>query len=165
MFRRGSLRVLKWTGTIACILIVVAGVMTLPRKYLSLTGVAVGDVGICGGAFIMTWGDFGFGGYTSDRFEIGPAADSESLANWRKFGLWPARFVRRDSGYIVVPLWIPLLMIGLPTCLLWRIAPRRARAGHCPSCNYNLTANTSARCPECGATVAAATSPPAAPPA
>jgi predicted RNA-binding Zn-ribbon protein involved in translation (DUF1610 family) len=34
-------------------------------------------------------------------------------------------------------------------------AKRLTRYGHCPSCNYNLTGNTSGICPECGTTIRA----------
>ncbi len=49
--------------------------------------------------------------------------------------------------------WIPMVVFGLPVILgtipRWRLAHRRRR-GLCISCGYNLTGNTSGRCPECG---------------
>ena len=41
--------------------------------------------------------------------------------------------------------WILKLVI-----LTWRHRPTFSRPGHCPTCNYNLTGNTSGTCPECG---------------
>ena len=47
-------------------------------------------------------------------------------------------------------------MIGVPSIVAavlivgWH---RKPRPGHCRSCGYDLTGNTSGRCPECGATV------------
>jgi hypothetical protein len=51
------------------------------------------------------------------------------------------------SGTIRLPLWIPLLIVAIPTALVFRRDRRRIR--HCP-CGYDLTGNTSGVCPECG---------------
>ncbi len=51
----------------------------------------------------------------------------------------------------VVPLWIPLLLAVVTTGVLsWRRYRLVNRAGHCVSCGYDLTGNTSGVCPECG---------------
>jgi hypothetical protein len=52
--------------------------------------------------------------------------------------------------------WFLALLVSLP--LAWHALARRqaARPGHCRSCGYDLTANTSGRCPECGAAAEAA---------
>jgi hypothetical protein len=58
-----------------------------------------------------------------------------------------------SSGFksYALPLWLPLAFIGLPTALLWYLDRRpRVPPGQCPSCNYNLSGNTSGICPECG---------------
>jgi hypothetical protein len=52
------------------------------------------------------------------------------------------------DDYVWIPLWIPLVMAGVLTALLWWRA-RPARPGHC-RCGYDLTGNVSGRCPECG---------------
>lgn len=49
----------------------------------------------------------------------------------------------------LVPLWLPVLLIGAVTIVCWRL-DRPPRAGHCPACGYDLTGNTTGRCPECG---------------
>ncbi len=48
-----------------------------------------------------------------------------------------------------IPLWAIVLLVGLPTAYLWRRDRRRA-PGLCPNCNYDLRANTTGICPECG---------------
>ena len=53
---------------------------------------------------------------------------------------------------IVIPLWMPFLLFGISTALLW-YRDRRAQAlpsGRCPTCGYDLTGNMTATCPECG---------------
>ena len=49
------------------------------------------------------------------------------------------------------PLWIPLVVIGIPTLLLWHVEQCSAPPGYCQTCTYDLTGNTSGFCPECGA--------------
>jgi hypothetical protein len=53
------------------------------------------------------------------------------------------------------PHWAPALLFGLLPgyWIVSRIRRRGiARPGHCSRCGYNLTANTSGVCPECGTT-------------
>ncbi len=56
------------------------------------------------------------------------------------FGFW----------FVTVPLWLPFLVCSIPALILWRRRPKRP--GRC-KCGYDLTGNTSGRCPECGAAV------------
>ncbi len=71
-----------------------------------------------------------------------------------KWGLqwWPG--IASGSGgaaysEFVIPLWIPALVLAVPTLFFWRRS-RRHRAGYCRKCRYNLTGLTEPRCPECG---------------
>jgi hypothetical protein len=51
---------------------------------------------------------------------------------------------------LILPLWLPIVLVGLPTAWLsWRDR-RRIPPGHCRKCGYNLTGNVSGVCPECG---------------
>jgi len=68
-----------------------------------------------------------------------------------KFGLQLARL--RDISLqrqLVLPLWIPFVIVAICTTLLWWAARRPVPPGHCKECGYDLTANVSGRCPECG---------------
>ncbi len=86
--------------------------------------------------------------FYTDAGVISPAR----IASW-----WP--YCPKPSGQkplgpyyrpiiLVVPLWIPTLIIGIPSFLLWR-RNRNLGEGYC-DCGYNLTGNVSGVCPECG---------------
>jgi hypothetical protein len=48
-------------------------------------------------------------------------------------------------------IWMPFLIVALPTGFLWYRDRRRIPPGCCQGCGYNLTGNVSGICPECGA--------------
>jgi hypothetical protein len=52
-----------------------------------------------------------------------------------------------------VPLWPFFLLTFIPTAYLWYRDRRTIPPGHCPKCGYDLTANESGACPECGTKV------------
>jgi hypothetical protein len=59
---------------------------------------------------------------------------------------------------VVVPLlvldWPVLLFFTVPVMLIiWWPSRPGIPPGHCRKCGYNLTGNTSGRCPECGTSV------------
>jgi len=79
-------------------------------------------------------------------------APSSGAPHW----LWRfdhATFQMRVNGpqFYWIPLWLPFLLIALPTgFLFWSDHRRRMRAGCCGKCGYDLTGNSSGTCPECG---------------
>ena len=54
---------------------------------------------------------------------------------------------------VVIPFWLTLVLSAVPTFFLFR--KDRIPPGHCPTCRYCLTGNTSGVCPECGGKVKA----------
>jgi hypothetical protein len=52
--------------------------------------------------------------------------------------------------WMMLPLWMPFLIVAVPTGVLWWRDRRRIPPGHCENCGYNLTGNVSGVCPECG---------------
>ena len=81
--------------------------------------------------------------------------DGNSVKGWvvapGSFGLvrwWPYINSFSSGAYLWVPLWIPFLLIAIPTVIAWR-RDRRPKPGHC-RCGYDLTGNVSGVCPECG---------------
>ena len=69
----------------------------------------------------------------------------------------PDRFTgsgNRIGVNMTLPLWMPLLLFGMPLGMLLARGPlrrwSRRRRGLCLTCGYNLEGNTSGTCPECG---------------
>lgn len=54
------------------------------------------------------------------------------------------------SQTVTVPCWIPLLLVAIPTAILWWLDRRRIPPGHCQRCGYDLTGNVTGVCSECG---------------
>ncbi len=57
--------------------------------------------------------------------------------------------------YLQLPLW-PLAFVAGAACLWLILRWPKTPYGHCQRCGYCLTGNTTGRCPECGASTAAA---------
>ena len=63
--------------------------------------------------------------------------------------LWhPTLAIEGPVGFLAVPIWIPLVLIAIPSYIAWRVS--RHLPGHCRKCQYDLTGNVSGVCPECG---------------
>ena len=64
-------------------------------------------------------------------------------------GLRLPAWYKTSHTQIVLPLWLVLLVLGVPTMAAWLPWPRPSR-GLCHKCGYDLTGNVSGRCSECG---------------
>jgi hypothetical protein len=93
--------------------------------------------------------------YHGKAFQLKAYGAIDSIDNaivwWAQAGrIWPA-YVTHPLGFqLVIPIWIILASCGLATLCLWHFDRRRPAPGTC-HCGYDLTGNTSGRCPECGA--------------
>ncbi len=93
-----------------------------------------------------------------------PAQENNFKVGWsrRHLGLmaWNYFDYRQHPTRLFFPFWLPFLLPALPTSwLFWSDHRRRTRVGHCAMCGYDLTGNTSGKCPECGATTPARAAP------
>jgi hypothetical protein len=84
-----------------------------------------------------------------------PGFYSGRIRSDRHWVHWPHWEPRTGRGWgigghlFVCPLWLPSLLILIPTAFLW-YRDRRHPPGHCQKCGYDLTGNKSGVCPECG---------------
>jgi hypothetical protein len=78
----------------------------------------------------------------------------DSRLEWNEWKIWRPAFSQTPfvTGF-VLPLWIPLVLVVIPTALLIRRDWRRYGPDLCSKCGYNLTGNVSGVCPECGQAV------------
>ena len=94
-----------------------------------------------GGAGVIGIGHFGVPDTYANHFH------EHSLFAKNKWSLGYDRIP--PSRWIMFPLWLPIVIVAIPTLLVWRFGPKPPKPGHC-QCGYNLTGLTEARCPECG---------------
>ncbi len=138
-------RILKWTGLLFCLLIVAVWGITLfwvVSYWWNGGGIGVGE---CGAFFFWSPGrpaEHWRVSSTLDHFRHILPSIRHAPSRVNKPPLMTTRYC--------VPLWIILLVIGIPTAWLWYRDRRRYPPGHCQRCGYDLTGNVSGRCPECG---------------
>jgi hypothetical protein len=150
---RGKVRrAAKWGGTVATVLVAGVLVVSMWWGFYWAHGWSLRrwvHVGAAGGCVFVAWH-----GYTKPRdrpfvphFDLGHVSGPVAwLPIWQRHPSLPTLM-------IIVPLWIPVLLVGAPTAWLWWW-DRRVPAGHCRGCRYDLTGNTTGICPECGAAAA-----------
>jgi hypothetical protein len=153
---RSRLRtLLKWSGTLACLLILLAAAACLRWHSIRVSDGRTFYIAAVGGRMYVGWGPWVKETFYSAGTSVSPRLNTweETVAYWTRQGpLWgiDRTDYEPDGGRLTFPLWMPLVLIGLPTGWLWWRDRRRVPAGCC-ACGYDLTGNVSGRCPECGA--------------
>ena len=150
MRRSRTRRALKWVGAALSVIVGVVYLASLKWEFVWLgekSFVGVGGGGIA--ATITYGGDHEVGGPIVEAYHRGI-----NLRATERFEVGGMPHIVHVPGSVIgaVPLWIPLLLVLIPTAVVWWRSPRHRR-GHCLVCGYNLTGNTSGRCPECGTPV------------
>jgi len=169
--RSRTRRVMKWVGTACCMLI--AGIWLFSGWYqivLLYDGQhAAASVGI----FYIQWGRRAIWEQVRQAEPNRPPWPSASedlprvrlakcddppqfhwmLPRWRAGGYDKQAAVWTMQSSLWIPFWLAFVLLAIPTALLWWRDLDRIPPGACQSCGYNLTANVSGRCPECGTAV------------
>ncbi len=127
------IRTLKWAGLWAMLLLCVLDWATHANPYVLDAGKHL-ELGIGRSSIRILWTSYG-----------------DAIA-WDVVHITPSSSIRENSFYLALPLHLGVLIILLPTAILWRRDRRRAK-GQCHRCGYNLTGNTSGVCPECGTAI------------
>ncbi len=70
--------------------------------------------------------------------------------DWWAWGLAVVQVDRNSHLSVTCPLWFPLVLIALPTTLLFIIDRRPVRPGPCATCTSDIKGNSTCTCPECG---------------
>jgi hypothetical protein len=176
MRRRPQLRrVLKWGGTVASLLIL-----------LALAFTAKGTAGLIwapppsGPPYRNVYVFLNYGAFRVDSFtratpftgprwrayhpapytwflrctsqRLGHLAGELMPRNSPTWIWWFRSYGSRGNRGMELPLWIPFLLVLIPTAFLW-YRDHRHPPGHCGMCGYDLTSNETGRCPECGTQV------------
>jgi len=165
MVRSGQkTRILKWAGLVLSLLIFCLWVAPLrpwdwyyPRLFSSTgqglsfpaPGPTVYRVFFFHGRLLFFYSEPYRGG---SRLHMRINADRWTPVFWRAGN---ANLGRRWA--VAVPLWMPFLLVSVPTAILWWRDRRHVPPGHCRKCGYNLTGNVSGICPECGEKIDAET--------
>jgi hypothetical protein len=152
--RARTRRVLKWVGTVACAFLFLSWITS---EFVSISWYRERDgrhIGIRKGECFVYWRN-GF---------LPPGSQPGWTVTNRRGHEWPPGwFPRIERGLtatlfgpktrIIVPVWVPVVLIGTVTAFLWYVDRRRTHLGHCQHCGYDLTGNVSGRCPECGTAI------------
>jgi hypothetical protein len=134
-------RVLKWAGLVQSLLIMAAwaasGLAGVQVTWMS----SIWWLCLYNGALLVEW-------------ESLPSPHIWSIMYREPYLLWAPWLVRVNGNERIIgvflPLWIPFLLVAVPTAWLWWIDRHRIPPGHCQKCGYDLTGNVSSICPECG---------------
>ena len=157
--RSRKLRVCKWAGTVGCVLIVVAfvGSARWNPGFAWTSGQDARAHGIWLDHGTVTFGRdvSGFSNVSGWFLDVQPSKGGQLLDSARLPSRLEFREFGKSADFVLLPLWLPFLVLLIPTLLLWRRDRRKPRPGFCRRCDYDLTGNTSGRCPECGLEIAA----------
>jgi hypothetical protein len=155
--RSRTRRVLKWVGTVLCVLVA--------ALWLASGWYAPGYTLYYGRGQRMLLVEFSSGILYAQHAVLNPAWLPRRVrrSHWdlRWVGRYPsfvtlqpvscrkACYVGGTYADVSVSIWLLWLLIALPTAYLWW-RDRRFPSGHCKRCGYSLRGLPEPRCPECG---------------
>ena len=136
-------RVAKWAGVVCLVLLIAA--FCLSRYWFFALSVGNIHVGAISGNLAMLYAPgFGFEWSFRKVWEISPPRTRLLYFYYKS-----SPTSRGSRRVVSFPLWIPFVLVALPTAFLWWRDQRRIPPGYCRKCGYDLTGNVSGACPEC----------------
>ncbi len=136
---------LRWLGLWACIFVAGLWLATSTHELtLRLGGASDLSYSISRGTLHR---------FTPDPRGVPIGLSVASLSTWRvaPSNWWlEAGWTRLDVYYVYTPLWLPLVLIAVPTIVVPRLTKRHP-PGHCRWCGYDLEGVEHEQCPACGA--------------
>lgn len=138
----------------ACMMIVAA---TVVSAFWSVTYLNGGfDANLSGGIVNVYHGSFlqGFGPPRPQGFGV-RRSPNPGLG----FDRPDYQYFRTGHTHLKLPLWLPFAVLGVMSIGLWRLGRPLPGVppGHCQQCGYDVRANSSGVCSECGAKFQAST--------
>ena len=131
-----------WTGTLLCVLIAAAFVVSVRWQVAFQFPTSHGPAMYIMAGSVMV---------TNDKLMSVPVSADTHLWGLDRCNSW--EFTRfRGVTILESPLYAAFLAVLLPTLAVWRFVPKFP-PGHC-RCGYDLRGNVSGRCPECGTRIA-----------
>ena len=134
-----------WTGLAVCVLLLIVGVASMWWDASWTSEQRNRRIYLVGGQIEVLWARGG-----AHFTLVIPGWQVLRGDSYYDIGWWPKIHTNPLQRLVTIPLWIPLVVVAIPTGFLWRRERKRPRPGHCRSCGYNLTGNVSGVCPECG---------------
>ena len=136
-------RILKWACGGVCFFSL--ALLLVSAKWSVYVDCGRYELYLGGGTLSVSWSQFDIASGTWDisAFEVDNFVQRIGLLDL------PSLNILEWAWGFGLPLWWVVVLFACPmTYRWWR--NRRIRPGYCSSCGYNLTANTTGICPECG---------------
>lgn len=153
-------RFLRRAGVVATAMLLLAAIATIRWRLSWLSSKKEMGIVLASGAIALTWEDRRSRGGILFNAEVLHSPGlwierifddlSDARYSWSQFALLPRSGVSFPHRYMSIPLWMPLVLLGGTTVLIFRHDARSIPPGHCSTCGYSLTGNVSGICPECG---------------
>ncbi len=151
MSRSRTRRIAKWVGTASCGLLLLFLLLGNWRTFWWIGKTEVlqlGKGGFCAG----WWSEDAHAPESIRRQLISSHVQRHSFSTHRWSFDYLISAEDQAMDWLNLPLWIPFVLIAIPTVWLWR-RDRRHPPGHCQRCGYDLTGNVTGVCSECAAKV------------